>query len=396
MQNETKLFLQQKKEFLGPIIQLDFTAFDSITAHTKLGMEVQPQIHKILTKKIDGLSQAELIKKVRMARACKSAIIVKISSRHLDQTVKSAFIEYLDCLSGWVRGAQLDSFEHLNLNNLIIDNRIVSGEDLAFLLQSEDTGCQTGIIRDSDNSIIMWHTEEDPEAANGDRFDKLRLMSFKYKEKEITAFIYPDLLPGPAFGWTSEGFVQAIDTLFINIHPHQNALITNVVAWSRLCIGSEKNSSELVEAFRPFRTGCAFITIQQTEENIVGNRIEFAGDQWIASSLPNHSGSFLFQVNLMSEKQSEIALTNEEVPPLKRIVLEQRIARTHRALKVIANSHEKVKCLLRLLATRTGGDFAYCNKDVKVHFICQASGMGISKFIGTGPAFVGEKLWMFK
>lgn len=395
-QNETTLSLRQLKRALGPIVHLDFTAFDSVTAHARLGMAVQPQVHSILTRKLDKLGQAEFIKTVRVARACRSAIIAKLNARHLDNIVKSAFGEYLDCLSGWARGARLDDLSREKFDHLSVDGLSITGQDLAFLLQNEDTGCQTGILRDSDGSIIMWHAEEDSEPVTEGRFDKLRLFSFRYQDTQrITAFIYPDLLPGPTFGWNSERFVQAIDTLYVKIHPHPDALMSNVVAWIRLCVGSETSGQDLIKAIRPFRTGCAITTIQQIGENWEGDRIEFAGDQWIASSLPSQPGKFLFQGNLFSERRSLIALTNEQVSPEKRVALEQRIARTHRVLRVIANSREKVKCLLRLLSFRVGGDYAYCNKDVKAHFVCQASKAGVSKWIGAGPAFAGEELWTF-
>ncbi len=396
MQNENTQYLKQLKRNLGPILHLDFTAFDGVTAHTKLGMEVQEQVYSILTRKLAKLSQAELIDQLRIARASKSAIDARISAGRLDNLIRSAFAEYIDCISGWALGAQLNHFRHEKLDNLLVDGTLVSGEDLAYFLQSEATGCQTGIIRAVDGSIIMWHTEEDAEPATENRFDKLRIFSFRYKDKkQISAFIYPDLLPGPAFGWSSDGFVQAIDTLYARPYQSQAALASNTVAWIRLCIGRELGSQELMEAIRPFQTGCAIVTITQMEDKIDGQRLEFAGNQWMDAILPEEPGSFLFQVNLFSARGSEFALNNESVPPGKQAALLRRISRTRRAITRIGNSGEKAASLLRLLASRTGGEYAYCNKDVKVHLICQASHQAISKMIGAGPAFVREELWTF-
>jgi hypothetical protein len=47
--------------------------------------------------------------------------------------------------------------------------------DLAMFLQNDCTGCQTGMYRAQDGSVVLWHTEEDVEDEPGSGFDLLRI-----------------------------------------------------------------------------------------------------------------------------------------------------------------------------------------------------------------------------
>ncbi|HSJ58137.1 MAG TPA: hypothetical protein VLC95_13220 [Anaerolineae bacterium] len=372
---------------LGNLVHLDFSALDVAAAHRALGREVSGQVRAILRRKLDGLDESALAAQARLVRACRAALDSKLATPEIELPVRSALGHYLASLSAWAEGAGLDRFAAENVHRLQVDSAPLTGDELALWLQSEQGGCQTGIYRDHDGSIILWHTEEDVEAAPGARFDRLRLFSFHAATPGTvaTSFIYPDLLPGPTFGWSSDLYVQAVDSLFVRVPEAHGAVLPNVVAWMRLYMGREIDTERLLRSMAPYGGGYAMLTVHHDGQGWQGEKVEFAGSRQLSARLSDRPGDSIFQVNVCADRESEIAQAYEEIEPARRALFEHRMTRTGRLVEAIRRSDDRVEGFRRLLASRAGGDFAYSNVDVKATFLCHARGQAPRIWVGAGP-----------
>ena len=385
------------KRTLGGIETLDFSHTDMTSAHAGLGTLVRHQVHAYLSRTLDVLDESVLVDYIRGARDARHAIQARLHRVTLDQALKDALRDYLQCLAAWSEGCQLNSFQHAKLSGLQVDGLQTTAQDLAFLLQNEETGCQTGMLRDADGSVLLWHTEEDVEEPLGSRIDAVRLFTFRTSAgKRATSFIYPDLLPGPAFGWSQDTFLQAVDTLNVKSAAANSAVSSNLIAWLMLYLGIDGDAAHLIQAMGPVRNGYAINTIRRSGQKVQASKIEFAGEQWVHSSLPDTVGTYLFQVNIFSQRDSRIALHYEEVTPATKVQLERRVERTERALRLVSQLPEKLPALKRILASTAGGEFAYCNKDVKAYLICHCSAAEMIKWVGSGPALPDDVQEIFR
>jgi hypothetical protein len=383
------------KQRLGEVVFLEFQDSDIVTAHRRLGEEVRWQVHRILSKKLDKLTYEQLVEQIGLIRRCKSALAEKSISPRIDGRIRSALTEYLTCLSAWSDGVQLSSFQHQRLRGLVVENEPVSPEDLVLLLQNDNSGCQTGVYREQDGSVVLWHTEEDVEEEFGSRFDKLRVVSFSVGENagvtRVNAFVYPDLLPGPAYCWRSDNYVQAVDAIFLKQNPCNGSMLANVATWMTLRLGKEVEPREVIGALGPFIDGYGVTVVQAEDERVLASKIEFAGDQTLTSLLDDATGSFLFQVNVFSNKDALIATAYEDMDWKARRSYEERTTRTERAIGRVRTSNDVVPCIFKLLSSRLGGDDAYANVHVKSYFLNEISSKGMRIRIGAGPALIGDQ-----
>src|SRR5262245_1218166 len=357
------LQLQENKDRLGAIEFLDLREFDLVTAHRKLGEAVKAQVQAILHRKLEALDHKQLVKQLRLARQGRQALEEKRHSSIIDHSIQQALGEYLACLAAWRAGTELEDFQHKRFPDLAVEGLPVSADDLALFLQNDNLGCQTGVYRENDGSVSLWHTEEDVQTP-GSRFDKLRLATFRAgnhdKTIEVNAFIYPDLLPGPAYAWRGDHFVQAIDSL--PLKPAAGSyMLANIVAWVTLYLGKSVEPEEVIRALGPFVDGYALTLVQAQEGQVSAHKLEFAGNQLLSLSLAETPGSFLFQVNILSNEKAAIALSYEDTERESRPFLEKRIARTSRAIRAVKPGSNATPGLFRLLASRLGGDYAYAN-----------------------------------
>jgi hypothetical protein len=384
--------IEQTKNYSGSIILLDATHVDTVTAHRLLGQDAGAQIHKILSRQMDGLdSSEEITEQIRRARRYEAAI--KTKARNLTGMLKIAVEEFLACVIAWADGAGLAAYRHSFLGHNMVDGWPVSMLDLAFFLQEDGVGCQTGTYRECDGSVILWHTEEDVEAHTGDRFDKLRLFSFQTLDGHIaTSFIYPDLLPGPTFGWRDDYFVQAIDTLHIRWRDHTAPALPNMLAWLSLYLGTQFSREELVRALGPFQGGYSISALAKTENNICVEKLDFANDQYEITHLGNAPGDFLFQTNAIYDLAMSIGI-EEEISLESRNGNLDRVRRTDRLVKAIRNSEHALPFIFRMLRSHAGGDMGYSNPDVKAYLVCHMSHERTRTWVGCGPASSSNELF---
>ncbi|MCI0399585.1 MAG: hypothetical protein L0332_21965 [Chloroflexi bacterium] len=351
---------------------------------------MQPQVHKILALKLDRRDTARLAGELRLVRSCLLTIEEKVAGRQVAARVRSGLKDYLLCLSAWSEGLSLAEFRHPALDSLNVDGAPLSPVDLALLLQNDSAGCQTGVYRGREGAAILWHTEEDVEAKPGDRFDQARIASFRVeangKSVDLTAFIYPDLLPGPAYCWRNDGFAQAVDTLHVKRFHQRGAILANVATWVSWRLGQEVDPVQLIEALGPFVDSYALTAVRQVDGRVAATKIEFAGDEALVTHLGDAWGDFLFQANVFSDRESPIARKYEHIRLDRRRFFEKRISRTARTMRRIARSDDPIRFLRRMLAHRVGGDGAYANVDVKSYFLCVITPQEMQIWTEGGPA----------
>jgi len=393
MSASEQALIKHNKEVLGPITPLDCRDFDTVSAHHRLGQDARAQIHKILAKRLDDLGgEEQTTQQIRSARKLQKALNAKLQIPALDENIRAAVGQYQDCLSAWAQGAGLAGFGHPNLAEAV-DGLPVHAVDLATLLQMDEVGCQTGVLRESDGAVILWHAEEDYEDSPGQRFDRLRIFFFRAaNEQSAAGFIYPDLLPGPTFGWQAGDFVQAIDTLHVRPLAFEDAILPNTLAWLSLYLGNQVTRQELAEQLGPFQGGYSLTAAHRQAGRVSVEKVEFANQQVAVNHLEHAAGECLFQTNVIRDLSQPIG-AEEQTSPESRAWNEQRMARTERLLKVIQASAKPLTGVFRLLRSRLGGESAYANRDVKAYLVCRMTVEKTSIWVGAGAALPDDTLF---
>jgi hypothetical protein len=384
--------LSAVKLALGPLDYLDYRALPLVDAHRRLGEQVQTQLHSLVRRKFQESAPHDLKERVRQARHCQAAIHQKLAQPG-DPSRRAALEEYVTCLAAWGEGAGLAAFSAGQLGELRIDGQAVSEADLAYLLQDDDVGCQTGLWRAADGGVYLWHSEEDREPL-GARFDRLRLMAFTLAEPgrtvEAFAFIYPDLLPGSAFAWRSDHYVQAVDSLNLKPQVPASGIVANLAAWVTLRLGSRASLAETIRYLGPFADGYALNAVYTEGETVVGRKLEFAGADTHSHSLGEAPGSFLYQVNKFTDPNASIAQLYESVTPEKRQRLQERLTRAESWLSALSPAADAGAAVFQFLCSVEGGDYACANRDVKAYLIAQSSRQGLAVSVGAGPALADD------
>jgi hypothetical protein len=381
--------LQKIRQRLGPISFYDYSNLSLVDAHRALGLDVKIQVHKILQHKLDFMGFDTYLNRLHQAQLCYRHLASLKESAGIPGILRDAIGIYLDCLQAW---AELD---HMRGVGSLVDDQVVTLLDMALFLQNDNTGCQTGIFRNSDGSVILWHTEEDYEGETGTRLDCLRIAVFRADSGAIVyAFIYPDLLPGPAFNWRSDGYIQAVDTLLI--HPFESregAALVNAASWIVLFTRPELDVEQVLQALIPYYDGYALNSVVAAEEKVEASVCEFLGRRVIPYQLAHESGSFLFQVNIFSQNRRKAYRNQERVSPESRRALINRIRRTRNAVQrhnlttsTVENSRHY---FWQLMTSREGGEWAYANDDVKAHFLGRLSATELDIYLGGGAAMDG-------
>jgi hypothetical protein len=396
MASENTNRIMEFKQSMGPIALMDCTYVDTTNAHRLLGQDARAQIHKILAKRLDDQSSEEQVAgQIRRARRYQTALKEKMQIPGLDEIVKVAIGEYLACLSAWAEGAQLAGYHHVFLPPKV-DDLPISAEDLAMFLQEDETGCQTGVYREQDGSIILWHAEEDEEKTPGQRFDKLRLFSFRASSGQIaTGFIYPDLLPGPTFAWQGGNFVQAVDTLHIKFIDDDDAILPNILTWLGLYLGAMVSREALAKCLGPFQGGYSLTSAYKTNRRISVEKIEYANDMVTATTLENSAGSYLFQTNILRDPSLPIG-TQEHASDESRAWNGTRYARTSRFMRVIRQSNDPLSLIFRILRSRLGSESAYSNQAVKAYLVCRMTPQKTFIWVGAGAPIPDDNLFTFE
>ncbi|MCJ7513879.1 MAG: hypothetical protein MUO23_13050, partial [Anaerolineales bacterium] len=233
--------LEEVRATLGPVVHLDLSAHQTSHSHNLLGQEVAGQVSAYIRRRVLPLGQDRLESELLSARRGEAECRHRLAYGRLPAAVREGLEAYLSSVDAWSEGARLGDLVRQTMTHLKVDRTPVRPQDLAFLLQAESSGCQTGMLRDRDGGVLLWHTEEDHDSAAGSRFDRLRLVTCAASpdspSRRMTAFIYPDLLPGPAFGWSGRSYVHAVDAFYLKQGAGVGGVPANAVTWICLYLG---------------------------------------------------------------------------------------------------------------------------------------------------------------
>lgn len=348
---------------------VDLMQMDIFSAHFALGQVIGVQVRKILERKLK-INGKSIIKAKELHKTIES----KIHEPGIPSEIRSLIIDYLECLRFWSKGAGLGSCTDDNTSPL----------ELGLLLQDDNTGCQTGFFRNNSGAVDFWHTEEDQDVQDFVRVDQPRIIRFSTRTgSEFHSFIYPDLLPGSTFNWSNDGRLQLVDALLLKDVLPGSGLHANLFAWIYLNLPAGFPLKVIFSSLKPFFDGYALFSAFIHDDKVVVERIEFCRNEMMLTSLDDAGGSWLFQVNIFSEKSTQLARKYERDPFPERLKYLERIKRTSQVLNGI-NGDEQAQSILReLIRSKVGGDFAYDNPDVKASLIGNLSSTGVN--INTAP-----------
>jgi hypothetical protein len=382
--------IAQYKQFLGQAALLTHTTQDCAAAHCLLGSAAREQIGKILARRLEIFGPERAAAQLRRARQYQIALKTKLQKPNLTLPLRVGIQTYFDSIAAWAEGARLGVFHHPFISEAL-DGIPITALDLAFFLQEDEVGCQTGTYRDRAGAIIFWHTEEDYEEQPGERFDRLRLFSFRaYEERVATAFIYPDLLPGPAFAWQTGYFIQAVDSL----HPHEinspDAILPNTFAWLSLYLGTSVTREELARELGPFSGGYSLTALGRVNGEVRVEKIEFANAQYHVSHLDEAAGCYFFQTNIIEDLSLPVG-AQEKINPDSRAWNGARLARTQQHMRAIRDRDDALAFIFDMVRSQDD-DGAYSNHDVKGYLVARVSPNKFSLWVGSGPAMVGDEL----
>jgi hypothetical protein len=356
--------IEIRVEVRNTISTLDFASLSIGEAHQELGKAVAAQVQQILHRRFQNPSPQSIHPSNILAGKQLSSIARLQQDPTLPTILRQALELYLDCLNRWSRGAGLES----------AGRKSWSGVELAMQLQGDQPGCQSGVYREGDGSVLFWHTEEDVDEPGFARVDQPRLMRFSnpINKSTITSFIYPDLLPGPNFNWRSDGMVQFADSLILREDCRKEGNPANLIAWLSLLLEGEMPTPRIIQYLQPVFDGYAIFHLAPGSAGTRCRRVEFSVDRFQETELPTSPGGFLVQSNAFSLQAGSLAIQFERDPFPSRRHFESRIRRAEKALN---NSPSKVDLerIQRMLASRAGGRWAFANKDVKAHLFGRLS-----------------------
>lgn len=348
-------------------------------AHRELGRGLGSAIRTVLAKRLgseephdleDGLEQAgeNLLFLARRARAGEVPL-----------AVRRGLHEYLACLEAWAEGAELAQFAED-----LLGFGCPHAPQAALWLQDDNTGCVTGSLRRDDGRLLVWHTEEDTIGL----FDRPRCWEATVGGETRSAFLYPYLLPGPAFGWNARQ-IHAVDSLHI-ARTSEPGCPTAVAAWLLWRLGPELGLLDLVPHLGPYVDGAA---LHQFSLDPAGGpplrRVVEIGGEAAASRVDEAPLSAQANCFLTPGPGRKLeALTAAERRPY-----EARLARLAELVAATSATHAPTPddVLAWLADDAVGGEYALSNADVKAHLAAELSTHEVRIHVVPGPGRPGVR-----
>lgn len=352
--------LTAASERMGVIEEIEIRAENWVKAQEELGGRLKEQIQRTVNNKLD--KEPEVLR-AGLDLAKKSRMYLESEINEGGEKGKEAG-DYRDCMIAWAKGAGLR--EMVDKVKKTANTEELDELDIGLWLQNDNVGCQTAIFRTEAGEILLIHTEED----NTGSVDKPRLAKFLIGGAETTAFVYPSLLPGPAFGWSqSEGeyYFQALDFLYLRATDGQ-ASLANMVAFLALKNGKYDEVEKIIKRHAPYVDGYAMNLVEInrgiSEDRVKAMRIVFAKNRTNTKELDKE----LVQVNIFGSEDQEMVDGIEDIHPKQRRLYEERISRIKRMWqltgRIVKKADSPVDALTRLLGFRIGGAYAMANPDV--------------------------------
>jgi len=382
-----------ERERLGPVLTLDLVAPSLVLAHAELGRRVRKPARQAIAARLAKTAPDAFAVQIRCVRSCRTLMAARSADRRVPMLVRRGLSELLACVEAWGDAAGVlacvDGGEgrrpvrkSTSIPNAIDGVRLSSAE-VALWAQDDNAGCQTGMLRRRDGSILAWHTEEDTIGF----LDRPRLARFAVVgAEELYAFIYPYLLPGPAFGWSRTQF-HAIDSLHTRRIQPVVGVLSGMAAWLVWRIGPALAAREVLRALAPFIDGCAIHVVSNAAGGVTADSHEIAAQVVKSRHVAARAGSVSLQVNAVSEVSGPLA-REEEMRPRSRVLYERRLERMRASALSLARGLDggSPEAVLRMLSSRRGGTYAYANADVKAHAVAIVSKDDLEVHVGSGPA----------
>ena len=375
-----------RARWFGPrLLRIDASSFAE--AHGRLGELLKGMIARVARKRIAALSGEVFKDQIWLARRCRRHLLTLAGNRTAGALVRSGLHEYFAALSAWSAKARLARVAD---RCAPIDGQAVTEQDLGFWLQDDNTGCQSGMLRSHDGRIVFWHTEEDTIGY----FDRPRIVAMTVAGRAWHSFVYPYLLPGPAFGW-SEGVFQAVDSLSVQRGAGDVGCPVCVATWLTWRLAGQVDVLRVLRALRPFVDGCALNVVARRDGGrpVTGTTYEFGRQHVCARELRAAGGSWQFQANAVSSA-AEPLRADEALDGDERRRYEARRDRTGQAIERLTTRLADgawPDAVLAMLASRRGGSYAYANDDVETHCVGLAAPERIAIYAAPGSASRGDR-----
>lgn len=406
--------IKVEKERLGPLEIVHFEGTVEET-HKRLGETVRDQVWLTAARKLEEYdSYEDFLTDLQMMHRCLEVVKDKSNDTEIDLPIRNAVKDYVTALQSWAGGASLLNINHEYIKRFAQEfNFETSGssEVLAYWLQNDNVGCQSGMYRKDDGNILVWHTEEDVEDEPGSRFDAIRIGQFSLigetgERDDRYALIYPDLLPGPAAGF-AQNFFYSID--FQSFRPNeQPSILANTAVWVTWKLGESRDPAEVLRALSPYYDGYTLNTVRRLPDGTLeSKKLEFAHGLIAEYKLNENPGSNLVSANVTEENSAtEPAL--DEIDDEESNYYAGRVRRTRRALKLIESTESGVtlQTLQRMLAFRVGNqplkgsdemeNAANSNVDVKAKFAVMFTPNGMQLAVSAGPGIRNEEVTYFE
>jgi hypothetical protein len=156
---------------------------------------------------------------------------------------------------------------------------------------------------------------------------------------------------------------------------------------------------KVIESLQPFYDGYALNTIHLEADRVLAQKHEFAANRIIPSLLDVCPKSYLFQVNIFSDRAHPWVGELEDLRSDWCRLYEKRVERTANAIRnKDGKSGEKgeMEFFFNLMTSQVGNGWAYANEDVKAYFIHKQSLNRAETWLGDGPAIPGDPITVVK
>lgn len=379
--------IQRAKEEIGALSVIEIKADSFADAHRQLGERNKSRIQKTLLELIDATpaegEEEEFIPfsdALLTAKNCRIKMLAKAEElSQSDPGLAEAIKEYLDCVKSWAKGAGIDKLE---LGGVDQSDFV----DIALVLQGINVGCQSIMVR-TENGIDFAHTEE---RESTDEIFTSEWVKFNIPgEDPRSAFIWPELLPGPAFSFN--GAFMSVDLLYVDSPEtiqKEGGFLANAAAWILWRSADGPNSLEIIKKLSPFYDGYAVNLIYPQDGEITGETIEFAGNFIKSRKLDSTPGEMQIQVNNISEEAiREGFVTESYMPGESREDYERRVLRIVRATKLAGGFSQEI--IRRILGFKIG-KLSSASEIVQAYVVGSITSKNLSMSIAAGPAVKNE------
>lgn len=352
-------------------------------AHQALGKNMRAEIAKVIQKKVATKTPKQFASEILFIRSCAEHFTSRVAKANAPLAKIGKM--YIACLTAWAKGSGM------SINLIPARYRAAVSDltalDIAWWLQNDNVGCQTGMMREESGNVIFWHTEED----NSGYLNKPYLATFKIAGfPQTQAFIYPFLLPGPAFAWNTQLF-QAIDFLYVGLKKRTPGTLANIIAWMSLWYGEKISLQKIVAAFGPYFDGYAVNHIVAKGTKVQGEKIEFGVDATLSTTLGVKAGNASVQANCVSSATSTLFKKYNDSTAKKDWKLRQRVKRMNEWLANFKKTHNRLPAaedLKGLLGSRSGKGYGFANTDVKAYVFGRVSKNNVEVNVDAGPCIV--------